>query len=184
MRLVAVCTGLMLMIVSVPPAEALRCGSDLVREGDPAYRVQRACGEPDWTRSWRPGYPAGDEIWHYNFGPNDLIRVMHFRDGRLRRIETAGRGFIEPDEPGACRPTEVAKGMSAHELLQRCGEPVQREAGRMKYYSDRPTLPHRKRHHRFHPVFVEDWYYEFGSGYLPRKVRLMDGIVAEIRTVD
>lgn len=184
MRLATVCTGLILLIMIVPRAEALRCGSDLVREGDPAYQVQRACGEPDWVRSSHPDYGVRDEIWHYNFGPNELIRVMHFRGGRLRRIETAGRGFRELDEPGGCRPIEVVKGMSARELLQRCGEPIQREAGRMAYPVDRTTLPHRKRHHRFQPVFVEDWYYEFGSGHLPRKVRLMDGIVAEIETAN
>lgn len=180
MRLAAACTGLILLVMFVPRAEALRCGNDLVREGDPAYQVQRACGQPDWVRSWHPDYGRRDEIWHYNFGPGELIRVMHFRDGRLRRIETAGRGFREQKGSGSCRPLDVVKGMSAHELLQRCGEPLQRETGRMVYRSDRAMLPHRKRHHRFHSVFVEDWYYEFGSGHLPRKIRLMDGIVAEI----
>lgn len=180
MRLTAVCTGLILLTLFVPRAEALRCGSDLVREGDPAYQVQRACGEPDWVRSWHPDYGVRDEIWHYNFGPYELIRVMHFRDGRLRRIEAAGRGFRESNEPGSCRPLEVEKGMSARELLQRCGEPVQRETGRMEY----PAAPHRKQHHRFRSVFVENWYYEFGSRHLPRKVRLMDGIVADIETAN
>lgn len=180
MRMAAICSGLILLVMVVPRAEALRCGNDLVREGDPAYQVQRACGEPDWTRSWHPDYGVRDEIWHYNFGPGELIRVMHFRDGRLRRIEAAGRGFRESDEPGSCRPLEVEKGMSAHELLQRCGKPVQRETSRMQYPGDRGALSHHKHHHRFQSVFVEDWYYEFGSGHLPRRIRLMDGIVAEI----
>lgn len=47
-----------------------------------------------------------------------------------------------------------------------------------------PNLPYRKRAHRFDPVFVGDWYHEFGSGHLPRKVRLTDGIVVRIETVN
>lgn len=184
MRLAAVCTGLILLLVFVPSAEAMRCGSDLVREGDLAYQVQRACGEPDWVGSYRWDYGAREEIWQYNFGPGALIRVMRFRDGRLRRIETAGRGFVESDEAGVCRPIEVAKGMSAHKLLQRCGEPVQREIGHMTYRGDRTTLPYHKPRHEVRSVLVEDWFYEFGSRHLPRRIRLMDGIVAEIETAN
>lgn len=184
MRLHVPCCGLLLLLLFAPPAEALRCGNDLVREGDPAYRVQRACGKPDWIGSYYRGHGAREEVWHYNFGPNELIRVMRFREGRLQRIETAGRGFVEPRQPGSCRPAEVVAGMSAPELLQRCGEPVQRTSGLVTHHANRQDLSRRKQARRFHPVFVEDWYYEFGSSYLPRKVRLMDGIVAEIEPVE
>ena len=165
------------------PAHALRCGTDLVREGDPAYQVRRACGEPGWIGRYHWDHGAHAEVWHYNFGPNDLIRILHFRDGRLQRIETAGRGFVEPREPGSCRPAQILPGMSAHELLQRCGRPVQREGPFLKHLSDRVTRPSHGRVHRFHRAFVEDWYYEFGSGYLARRVRLVDGIVERIETL-
>lgn len=183
MRCARLLTALILSFGLVPRAEALRCGSDLVVEGDLAYEVRRACGEPDWVRRYDTAYGSGEEVWHYNFGPNDLIRVMHFRDGRLRRIQTAGRGFVEPRQPGTCRPNDVAVGMSALELLQRCGEPVQREGGWSVYRPDRPMLP-RHRHERFHEVFVEDWYYDFGDNYLVRRIRLADGVVIEITTAD
>lgn len=178
MRLALISCTMLFLLALAPRAEALRCGSDLVREGDLAYEVRRACGEPDWVQSYYAGYGGGEEVWHYNFGPNDLIRIMQFRDGRLRRIQTAGRGFVEPDQPGACRPTDIVTEMSALELLQRCGEPVQRERGWVHYQLDRP------KHRQFREVFVEDWYYDFGDNYLVRKVRLMEGIVVEIDTAD
>lgn len=165
------------------PAHALRCGTDLVREGDPAYQVRRDCGKPDWVGTYHWGHGGHAEVWHYNFGPNDLMRILHFRDGRLQRIETGGRGFVEPDSTDACRPTDILQGMSAHELLRRCGRPIQREGPYVKYLSDRPTRPHAARRHAFHRAFVEDWYYDFGSGYLPRRLRLVDGVVKEIETV-
>lgn len=174
----------MLLLAVAPRAEALRCGRDLVSEGDPAYQVERACGEADWVRYYHSHHGLRGEVWHYNFGPNKLIRVMHFRNGRLRRIETAGHGFVEPDGTGSCRPSVVSRGMTAPELLQRCGEPVQREGGWIRHHLDRSTLSHRKRHHHFHEVFVEDWFYDFGSNYLARKVRLVDGVVDRIDTLD
>ncbi|MDZ7828569.1 MAG: DUF2845 domain-containing protein [Halofilum sp. (in: g-proteobacteria)] len=182
-RLLIVVAGSFVLLSIAPRVEALRCGSDLVREGDLAYEVREACGGPDWVQSHRAGYGGGEEVWHYNFGPNDLIRIMHFRDGRLRLVRTAGRGFIEPKQPGSCRPGDIATDMSALELLQRCGRPVQRERGWVHYRLDRPGLRHPK-HGRYQEVFVEDWYYDFGDNYLVRKLRLVDGIVVEIDTPD
>lgn len=173
----------LLFVLFATPAHALRCGTDLVREGDRAYQVERACGRPDWvgTYEWHDGGRA--EVWHYNFGPTELMRVLHFRAGRLQRIETAGRGFVEPRSSGDCRPAQVFPGMSAHELLKKCGQPVQREGPRVQYLADRARHPHGRTHPGFHPAFVEDWYYDFGSGYLERRLRLVDGIVREIQTL-
>lgn len=183
MRLAVLLAGAVALALFAPRAQALRCGSDLVREGDLAFEVREACGEPDWVRSWHAGH-GGDEIWHYNRGPNDLIRILHLRDGRLRRIQTGGRGFVVPNQPGKCRPADLVTGMSALELLQRCGEPVQREVHGLRHHVDRTLLPHHKHGHGFQSVFIEDWYYDFGDNYLVRRVRLMDGIVARIDTKD
>lgn len=184
MRILAIIAGLILLLVPVPRAEALRCGSDLVQEGDPAYQVERACGRPDWARIHHSHFGAHHEVWHYNFGPRKLIRVLHFREGRLQRVDSAGHGFSEPSGRGSCRPIEVKEGMTAPELLYRCGEPVQRETRRMRFHRHWAKLPHLAHHHHFETVFVDDWYYDFGSNYLPRRVRLVDGIVADIETVD
>lgn len=164
-------------------AAALRCGGELVSEGDPAYRVRAACGAPDFVKSLHgyhgPDSDYGDELWYYNRGPNELVRELHFRDGRLARIRTGDRGFRERPEPGGCKPNDVRPGMTAFELRARCGEPVQREARHVL----RPLRRH-GRVHGHHRVWLEDWYYEFGSQYIDRRVRLVDGRVESVDTVD
>lgn len=166
-----------------PAAHALRCGGDLVTEGDPAYQVREACGPPDHVKPLHgykgPESDYGDELWYYNEGPNHLVRELRFRDGRLERIRTTDRGFRERREPGGCRPNDVRPGMTAYELRARCGEPVQREARHI-------LRPYRRdgHVHGHHRVWLEDWYYDFGSQYIDRRVRLVDGRVESVDTVD
>lgn len=97
-------------------ADAMRCGSRLVTQGDTRSAVRNICGEPAEieTRSIlrRPSYTVngrivyfGDgfvdvpvEIWTYNFGPYKLLRRVRFVDGRIDAIETLGYGYRENTE--------------------------------------------------------------------------------------
>ncbi len=98
---------------SASHADAMRCGSRLVTQGDTRSAVRNICGEPAEieTRSIlrRPSYYLngriihyGDsfvdvpvEIWTYNFGPYKLLRRVRFVDGRVDAIETLGYGYRE-----------------------------------------------------------------------------------------
>lgn len=90
-------------------ADALRCGSRLVSEGDPVEKVLQYCGEPTETkRTWITRQPrfeyggqeipfAGSEdvpvdLWTYDFGPNKLMRRIHFVAGKVDSIETLEHG--------------------------------------------------------------------------------------------
>ncbi len=178
-----VCLAGALVLVLPSTARALRCGGDLVSVGDPAYQVREACGAPDHVKPLH-GYPDpdrdyGDALWYYNRGPSQLLREVRMRDGRVDRIRTTDRGFRESREPGGCRPNDVGAGMTGYELRARCGEPVQRETR----HAVRPL--HRDgRVYGHHRVLIEDWYYDFGSQYLDRRVRLVDGRVESVDTVD
>ncbi len=164
-------------------AEALRCEGSLVAEGDPAFEVREACGTPDYVQPlYADGYGSGhvtEELWYYNFGPQRLLRELRFRAGRLQHIRTPGRGFRERDRADDCVPVDVATGMTAYELLVRCGEPVQREARRLLRRDHRDGIDHGHRR-----VWIEDWYYPFGDQYLNRRVRLTDGRVTDVDTVN
>jgi hypothetical protein len=162
-------------------AEALRCNGSLVSEGDAGFQVREACGAPDYVQ---PLYAYGhghvvEELWYYNFGPHRLLRELRFRDGRLQRILTPGRGFRERERAGGCVPVDVATGMTAYELLTRCGEPAQREARSLLSRDHRGGIDYGYRR-----VWIEDWYYPFGDQYLDRRVRLTDGRVTDVDTVD
>lgn len=95
------------------PAHALRCGTQLVHEGDTRGQVLAKCGEPAdverrsvWRRPivWIGGHPffaSRDlveipiEVWIYNLGPNKLMRRLRFEDGLVVEIETLGYGYLE-----------------------------------------------------------------------------------------
>ena len=93
-----------------------RCGDSLVSIGDTTYKVMSECGAPD-SREFSvveekvsgkkkrktkkvtmvPGKKSefgssGDEIWHYDCGPEGYVHVLTFSKSRLTSIQTGGRG--------------------------------------------------------------------------------------------
>ena len=69
----------------------MRCGENLIDEGQLPYEVLERCGEPE-ARSERPQFLAPGvviwvEEWLYEFGSNRFRRLLVFRAGRLSRIE-------------------------------------------------------------------------------------------------
>lgn len=104
------------MIASNAHADALRCGSRLVRFGDTRAMVRDVCGEPadveTRTIVRRPHYDyygrivyygtgyveVPVEIWTYNFGPYKLMRRIKFVDGVIEDIETLGYGYHPKQE--------------------------------------------------------------------------------------
>jgi hypothetical protein len=90
-------------------ADALRCGSRIISEGDPIEKVLEYCGEPVATkRTWMTRQPrfeyGGQEIpfpgsedvpvdlWTYDFGANKLMRRIRFVAGKVESIETLEHG--------------------------------------------------------------------------------------------
>jgi hypothetical protein len=111
--------GLLILLVllgsATATADAMRCGSRIVREGDTLTAVRDLCGEPSDVQSRsilrRPTYYIGGreyyfgdglvevpvEVWTYNFGPYKLMRRVRFVDGLVEEIETLGYGYRAPD---------------------------------------------------------------------------------------
>jgi hypothetical protein len=106
------CLILMAALALSPPAWALRCGNNLVVEGDTKYDVYRRCGNPDFQdtrtvyRSVRirgsglgqPGLDVYETIpvqideWTYNFGPDRFIELITFENGRIINIRPLDYG--------------------------------------------------------------------------------------------
>jgi hypothetical protein len=98
-----------LFLPAIATADSLRCGSQLVGDGDSIDEVLALCGEPtERTRTWiarQPRFEFGGrevpfpgredvpvDVWTYDFGPNRLIRRIRFVAGKVESIETLEHG--------------------------------------------------------------------------------------------
>lgn len=93
------------LLFAAGSAEALRCSSNVVSEGDNTAALEKKCGQPtrveqfDRRVSQRVyGMSQGDyyteevafpyEVWTYNFGPRRLLTLITVENGKILRIET------------------------------------------------------------------------------------------------
>ena len=119
----AVCIGIIALLGSlgyVEPAQAMRCGSRLISEGDPGDKVVSECGQPTSVDRWeeeRYDYfdrlpPASRyreferygnayrvrafirvEIWTYNYGPSRFLDYVRLENGIVRKVFSGGYGY-------------------------------------------------------------------------------------------
>lgn len=173
----------------------MRCGSRLVSVEDRAADILSACGEPDFRDVFSYPHPRGGggyihdvEQWTYNFGPNQLLRVLRLRNGRLTDIESEGYGFSTYG-PARCDPGEITEGLSKYRLLLMCGEPLtRREDGYVRSLRPRHQRSFgglsTSRGHYSVEVFREEWVYNLGRQYRLRVVTLEDGRITEVENGD
>lgn len=179
---------------SLQAADSMRCGSRLVSVEDRAAEILSACGEPDfrdvfsYPHPQRSGTIADVEQWTYNFGPNQLLRVLKLRNGKLVDIEAQGYGF-NSDGRNRCDPYEITEGLSKYRLLLMCGEPLTRREGdyvrtlkprNQRRYGGLST----SRGHYSAEVYREEWVYNFGSQYRLKVLTLEDGRIADVENGD
>jgi hypothetical protein len=89
-----------LVLLATGEAAALRCGNELVSEGDIRPEVLAKCGEPADRTVYYEKRRVGSvtkivpvEVWTYNFGRQTFIHFLTFENGQLTGIETGGYGF-------------------------------------------------------------------------------------------
>lgn len=91
-----------LALVVQPALGAMRCGSQLVSDGDHKLEVLHKCGPPALIEyrgyQYRTYVPhtlpgahtqligANVEEWTYNFGPRRFMRMVRFADSQVVRI--------------------------------------------------------------------------------------------------
>jgi hypothetical protein len=112
--------GLLTLIAWTAPAEAMRCGSRLISEGDPKERLLNECGPPSNVEAWEeeryynydappPPYLYKEyeyygnayrvkvhvnvEVWTYNYGPSRFIDYVRIENGKVRKIYSGGYGY-------------------------------------------------------------------------------------------
>ena len=176
------CLLALLCLPALAEAGSVRCNDRVIRTGDLAWELERACGAPDAIEPLRSyvapdgGVVAVRELWVYNFGPRRLMREIVVDDGRITTIRSSRTGY-RALPGGPCRPTEIQRGMSRIDLLATCGEPdartslAPRAAGRSGVPGD-VVGPAR-----------EQWVYDFSPRGLPRVVVLEGGTVTRVEKV-
>lgn len=112
--LLAILSLSFLLLPARGDAATLRCGNNLVADGASTTDVVLKCGEPTskYTRTRSTGQKhhrrwggkhgtttteeevveTNIEEWTYNFGPNRLIQVAVFEDGKLVDVRSGGYG--------------------------------------------------------------------------------------------
>jgi len=177
--------ALLLTPLSADANDLLRCGSRVVGPEALADEVRKVCGDPDYIDRWASagaqlvGPLAGVEEWYYNFGPSQLLRVLHVQQGRVQEIRSEGYGFRVGGDH-RCSPYDIVPGMTKYELVESCGEPQARQAE----YVLRPLggTKDLMLRHGLTQVFSEEWTYDFGSSNLMRVVTLENGRVTDVES--
>jgi len=101
---------LVLSLCCLNTAYAMKCGRNLVIEGDYISKVIDQCGEPDSvnthtevvSRTIHFPYRTLDmqefveiqvEEWIYNLGPSRFQQYLRFENGILVEVKSLGRGY-------------------------------------------------------------------------------------------
>ncbi|HXH01701.1 MAG TPA: DUF2845 domain-containing protein [Candidatus Competibacteraceae bacterium] len=129
----------LLVLLGALPAHALRCGTNLIQEGDTIAELFAVCGEPRlrWRQTivFRIEQPPfareqyiDQEIWLYVPGSSDFVQVVTIEDGEVVRIEHGRRGREYGGHREACESPSFGPqpGTWAPEVVLFCGPPDER----------------------------------------------------------
>lgn len=93
---IAVSALALLTIAAAGPAQAgMRCGHELVQEGESAAALLLACGDPLLRQTIALENTSKTEgiveQWVYDFGPGTLLQIVTIEGGNIARIEDGDR---------------------------------------------------------------------------------------------
>lgn len=193
---IAVC-GIVAALLSMAAqaGSSMRCGARIVDQEDLAAELLAACGKPSFrdrllAQAPNGAYVADTEIWTYDFGPQQLLRLVTLRNGQISTIDTDGYGFAANAQP-RCEPRRLVEGLSKYRLVALCGEPVtQRSENALKPLYERSEIyrgngdAYAYRNQYVTPVYREEWVYNFGSRSPMRRVVLENGRVTHVESID
>lgn len=153
-------------------AGSLRCQGKLIQVGDPKVRMVEACGQPlsrDVVAVERV-YEDGQQLrvsyveqWSYATAGVEGYQLLRFDGGRL-----VGEGM-------RCAGGLVRPGDTTVTVLQKCGEPVERDATGLVQDPPGPASPA-----VVSDAPIEQWVYSQGEGTLLQIVTLRGGRIESI----
>ena len=179
---------LCLGLVATDSAYAFRCGGGLISTGDSKLILLKKCGEPSWVDRWAErtvDQPDTDfehsitrinERWIYNLGPNQFIRILTLRDGRVVHIETGGRGFTVYPGMQRCDFNSFSLGSTSVEVRAKCGVPDSQE---QRYETVTEKIAGGRRQVS---VNVDEWTFNLGPTQFMRILTFRNGVLVDIST--
>lgn len=189
MKLIACAfVALLVVLITSIPAAAMRCGSYLVSPGDTKGEVLFKCGEPvshnTHEEQVREGIDQGREVrttyifddWVYNFGPDQLLQIVTFRNGRVFSLRTGDYGFPSRGTDDTCRHGQLLKtGETVAEVELKCGPPADRESRADVIVDTYGTSTSLRRE-----IAIDEWMYNFGPDYFILYLRFENGRLVDI----
>lgn len=172
-------------------ASSVSCPGGIVSSGDSVVDLVVKCGQPEWKESHQekitervePGLKRRTYItveeWTYNFGPQQLLRMVTIRNGIISDIRTGQYGTAKDREPAGpgCDGLGISTGETTADVLRECGEPFYRTSREEVLREQLDDTRSRKV-----IVTVEEWTYNFGPQRFMRIITLRNGVVVDVRT--
>ncbi|MFP4031612.1 MAG: DUF2845 domain-containing protein, partial [Desulfococcaceae bacterium] len=182
----------LLHLIHAPSALALRCDGAIIDEGTSKPEVFHRCGEPYWQerrvvetleRKGREVWNVRSDVieeWLYNFGPTRLLRILTFENGTLKKVRTAGHGFVASSRPdNRLNPAVIQIGDTKAEVFSEWGEPDEAD----DFHEERIARRTPDRVYRIN-VQISEWIYNPGRNAFIRILRFENGRLREIVTGD
>lgn len=99
-NIILIVASAILLMASLPAGASIRCGTELIQNGDSALKLLQACGKP---MAGNPDLLEYGE-WTYNFGPSQFLVKVIIRNSRVERTEIVGKGFTPQQSPSEEEP--------------------------------------------------------------------------------
>jgi hypothetical protein len=99
-------------------ADTLSCSEGIISTDDRSIDVLAKCGPPDFKQSHleevteridsntKQKVFITVEEWTYNLGPNQFIRIVILKNGRVSEIQDGDYGYLKPEKP---KPDDSSK---------------------------------------------------------------------------
>jgi hypothetical protein len=95
MRLLVCAIASLPLLFAASASAGLRCGHELVQEGESAAQLLLVCGEPMLRQTVAVDETSAGEAvveqWTYNFGPGTLLQIVTIEAGRVAKVEDGER---------------------------------------------------------------------------------------------
>lgn len=180
---------MLLCVITMADAQAFYCGERIVSVGDSKADVLLKCGEPaskdarDEEYIEKTGIESKRktrvtiEDWTYNAGPDALVRILTFNNGKLADVREGGRGFDSRAASPNCGDSLPEIGENKAQVRMRCGEPFARES-RTEEIIDALDMDTKRKT----VIAIDEWTYNFGPNSFIRFFQFRNGRLVDIKT--